>query len=212
MIRNVLRAVMVTVMVGFAPGLAWAADYPAPREADWVARDFRFHTGAVMPEMRVHYATVGAPTGEPVLVLHGTGGSGTGLLSPGFAGQLFGPGQALDATKYFVILPDSIGAGKSSKPSDGMRAGFPEYDYADMVQAQYRLLTEGLGIKHLRLVLGNSMGGDGDVGVGHPASGVHGCAGAAGVATDGDGGTELDDAAPAGGEHQAGPGVYGRQL
>jgi homoserine O-acetyltransferase len=141
------------------PHAAAAADYPTPREADWVARDFRFHTGAVMPEMRVHYTTIGDPAGEPVLVLHGTGGSGTGLLSPTFAGELFGPGQALDARKYFIILPDAIGTGQSSKPSDGLRAQFPAYDYDDMVQAQYRLLTEGLGLRHLRLVLGNSMGG-----------------------------------------------------
>ena len=136
-----------------------AAEYPAPNEAVWVARDFRFHTGEVMPELRVSYTTVGVPTGEPVLVLHGTYGSGTGLLSPAFAGELFGPGQALDASKYFVILPDAIGTGKSTKPSDGLRAKFPRYNYDDMVLAQYRLVTEGLGLKHLRLVLGNSMGG-----------------------------------------------------
>jgi homoserine O-acetyltransferase len=138
---------------------AAAADYPAPLEADWTIRDFCFHTGEALPEMRVHYATIGDPSGEPVLILHGTGGTGTGLLSPTFAGELFGPGQALDATKYFVILPDAIGTGKSTKPSDGLRAKFPTYDYADMVEAQYRLVTDGLGLKRLRLVLGNSMGG-----------------------------------------------------
>jgi homoserine O-acetyltransferase len=136
-----------------------AADYPAPKEGDWVARDFRFHTSEVMSELRVHYATVGDPSGEPVLVLHGTTGSGTGMLSPAFAGELFGPGQPLDASKYYIILPDSIGHGKSAKPSDGLRAKFPVYDYDDMVSAQYRLVTEGLGIRHLRLVLGFSMGG-----------------------------------------------------
>jgi homoserine O-acetyltransferase/O-succinyltransferase len=136
-----------------------AADYPAPKEGDWVARDFRFHTGEVVPELRLHYTTIGAPSGEPVLILHGTAGSGTGLLSPAFAGELFGPGQPLDAAKYFIILPDAIGAGKSSKPSDGLRAKFPHYNYDDMVLAQYRLVTEGLGLRHLRLVLGNSMGG-----------------------------------------------------
>ena len=146
-------------LLALAPAWAGAAEYPAPREADWVARDFRFHTGAVLPELRVHYATVGDPSGEPVLVLHGTGGSGTGLLSPAFAGELFGPGQPLDARKYFIILPDAVGAGRSSKPSDGLRARFPQYDYADMVEAQRRLLTEGLGVRRLRLVLGNSMGG-----------------------------------------------------
>ena len=135
------------------------ADYPTLKEADWTANNFRFHTGEVMPALRIHYTTVGAPSGEPVLVLHGTAGSGSGMLTRAFAGELFGPGQPLDATKYFVILPDALGAGKSSRPSDGLRAKFPRYDYDDMVLAQYRLVTEGLGIRHLRLVLGNSMGG-----------------------------------------------------
>src|SRR5467141_73036 len=138
---------------------AVAADYPTPREGDWVARDFRFHTGEVMPELRLHYATVGEKTGQPVLVLHGTAGSGAGMLTPDFAGELFGPGQALDAGKYFIILPDAIGTGKSQKPSDGLRAKFPRYNYDDMVAAQYRLVTEGLNIRHVRLVLGFSMGG-----------------------------------------------------
>jgi homoserine O-acetyltransferase len=144
-------------MLLMLPISAQAAD--TPREADFIARDFRFHTGEVMAEMRVHYTTVGAPTGEPVLVLHGTYGTGPGLLSPGFGGALFGPGQPLDSARYFVILPDAIGTGKSSRPSEGLRTKFPQYDYADVVQAQYRLVTEGLGLKHLRLVLGNSMGG-----------------------------------------------------
>ncbi len=138
---------------------ALAAEYPVPKQADWVARDFRFHTGEVMPELRLHYATVGEPSGQPVLLLHGTASSGAGLLTPAFAGELLGPGQPLDASKYFIIFPDAIGAGKSSKPSDGLRAKFPRYNYDDMVAAQYRLVTEGLGIRHLRLVLGNSMGG-----------------------------------------------------
>ena len=131
---------MALSLVAFA---AAAADYPAPKEGDWTARDFRFHTGEVMPELRMHYTTVGAPSGEPVLVLHGTTGSGTSMLTPAFAGELFGPGQPLDASKYFIILPDAIGAGKSSKPSDGLRAKFPRYNYDDMVAAQYRLVTEG---------------------------------------------------------------------
>jgi homoserine O-acetyltransferase len=153
-----MRAAIVGLLwiVSFA---AQAADYPAPQEGDWVAHDFRFHTGEVLPELRLHYTTVGAATGEPVLVLHGTAGTGSGMLTDGFAGALFGPGQTLDAGKYFIILPDAIGAGKSSKPSDSLRAKFPEYDYNDMVLAQYRLLTEGMGVHHLRLVLGNSMGG-----------------------------------------------------
>src|SRR2546429_3163532 len=106
-----------------------AADYPAPKEGDWIVRDFRFHTGEVLLELRLHYTTVGAPTGEPVLILHGTTGSGTGMLSPAFAGELFGPGQPLDASRYFIILPDAIGAGRSAKPSDGLRAAFPKYNY-----------------------------------------------------------------------------------
>ncbi len=138
---------------------AQAAEYPAPEEGQWIARDFRFHTGEIMPELRIAYRTVGASTGEPVLILHGTAGSGAGMLNPNFAGELFGPGQPLDASKYFIILTDAIGAGKSSKPSDGLRTGFPRYNYDDMVDAQYRLVTEGLGIRRLRLVLGNSMGG-----------------------------------------------------
>lgn len=138
---------------------AMAADYPAPKQGDWIARDFKFHTGEVMPELRLHYTTVGEPSGQPVLVLHGTGGSGASMLTPGFAGELFGAGQPLDAAKYYIIIPDGIGHGKTSKPSDGMKTGFPKYDYDDMVEAQYRLVTEGLGVKHLRLVIGNSMGG-----------------------------------------------------
>ncbi len=138
---------------------ARAADAPTPIQADYIAHNFRFHTGETLPELRLHYTTIGAPSGQPVLIIHGTFGSGTSLLTPAFGGELFGPGQPLDATKYFVILPDTIGAGKSAKPSDGMRANFPAYDYADMVLAEYRLVTEGLGLRHLRLVLGNSMGG-----------------------------------------------------
>lgn len=138
---------------------AWAADYPAPRDGDWVARDFRFHTGEVMPELKIHYKTLGEPRGEPVLILHGTTGSSQNMLAPGFAGELFGPGQPLDASRYFIIIPDAIGTGKSTKPSDGLRTKFPRYNYDDMVDAQYRLVTEGLGVKHLRLVMGNSMGG-----------------------------------------------------
>jgi homoserine O-acetyltransferase/O-succinyltransferase len=140
-------------------GAATAADYPAPAEGDWTAKDFRLHTGEIMPELRLHYTTVGAPSGQPVLILHGTTGSGTSLLTPGFAGELFGPGQPLDASKYFIILPDAIGHGKSAKPSDGLRAKFPSYNYDDMAAAQYRLVTEGLKLQHLRLVLGFSMGG-----------------------------------------------------
>jgi homoserine O-acetyltransferase/O-succinyltransferase len=138
---------------------AAAADYPAPKHGEWVARDFKFSTGEVFPQLRIHYTTVGEPSGAPVLVLHGTTGSAASMLTPAFAGELFGAGQPLDATKYYLIIPDSIGHGKSSKPSDGLKAKFPQYNYDDMVEAQYRLLKEGLGIRHVRLVIGNSMGG-----------------------------------------------------
>jgi len=138
---------------------ALGANYPEPKQGDWVARDFRFHTGEVLPELKLHYRTIGAPTGEPVLILHGTGGSGANFLTRDFADELFGPGQPLDANRYYIIMPDALGTGQSGRPSDGMRAKFPRYNYDDMVLAQYRLMTEGLGIKHLRLVIGNSMGG-----------------------------------------------------
>jgi homoserine O-acetyltransferase len=154
-----MKRVLVALILAFIAAPAIAADYPAPKTGEWVAKDFRFHTGEVMPELRLAYTTVGDPSGRPVLVLHGTTGSATSMLTPAFAGELFGAGQPLDATKYYIIIPDSIGHGKSSKPSDGLRAKFPKYNYADMVDAQYRLVKEGLGINHLRLVIGNSMGG-----------------------------------------------------
>jgi homoserine O-acetyltransferase len=150
---------VLSVIFAMTSFTALAADYPAPKQDAWIARDFKFHTGETMPELRLHYTTLGEPGGQPVLVLHGSGGSAANLLTPSFAGELFGPGQPLDASKYYIIIPDSIGHGKSSKPSDGMKTAFPKYDYADMVDAQYRLVEEGLGIKHLRLVIGNSMGG-----------------------------------------------------
>jgi homoserine O-acetyltransferase/O-succinyltransferase len=152
----------VILMMAFSavPGPAvMAADYPTPKQGDFIAHDFKFHDGAVMAELKLHYTTVGEPTGQPVLVLHGSGGSAASMLTPTFAGELFGPGQPLDASRYYLIIPDGIGHGKSSKPSDGMKTAFPKYDYADMVEAQYRLVREGLGISHLRLVIGNSMGG-----------------------------------------------------
>lgn len=158
-----MRPQRITVAIALAwaafASMAGAADYPAPQQGEWIARDFKFHTGEVMSEMRVAYRTVGEPTGEPVLVLHGTTGSGASMLTPAFAGALFGPGQPLDARRYFIILPDSVGHGRSAKPSDGLRTKFPRYNYDDMVAAQYRLLTEHLGIRHLRLIIGNSMGG-----------------------------------------------------
>ncbi len=138
---------------------AVAQNYPAPKEATFIAKDFKFNTGEVMADVRLNYRTIGEPSGQPVLILHGTSGSGAGFLNAAYAGELFGPGQPLDATKYFIILPDNLGAGKSSKPSDGLRAKFPRYNYDDIVTAHHRLVTEGLGIKRLRLVTGNSMGG-----------------------------------------------------
>jgi homoserine O-acetyltransferase/O-succinyltransferase len=138
---------------------ASAAEFPAPKEGNFIEKDFKFHTGQVMPELRIHYVTVGNPNGEPVLMLHGTTGSNASMLTPAFAGELYGPGQPLDASRYYIIIPDAIGIGKSTKPSDGLHAKFPQYNYDDMVDAQYRLVKEGLGIKHLRLVMGNSMGG-----------------------------------------------------
>jgi homoserine O-acetyltransferase/O-succinyltransferase len=155
---KISRAALSVILV-MTCSAALAADYPAPKQGDFIARDFKFHTGETMPELRLHYTTVGEPTGQPVLVLHGSGGSAASMLTPAFAGELFGPGQPLDASKYYIIIPDGIGHGKSSKPSDGIKTAFPKYNYEDMVDAQYRLLREGLGLTHLRLVIGNSMGG-----------------------------------------------------
>jgi homoserine O-acetyltransferase/O-succinyltransferase len=149
----------IAALVVLLPTIAAAADYPAPQQGEWIARDFKLHTGEVMPELRLHYTTIGDPAGAPVVVLHGTGGSAANMLTPAFAGELFGPGQPLDAASHFIIIPDSLGHGKSTRPSDGLKAKFPHYGYTDMVDAQHQLLSEGLGIKHVRLVIGNSMGG-----------------------------------------------------
>jgi homoserine O-acetyltransferase len=156
---SALSAGAIFVILAMTSLTARAADYPTPKQGDWTAKDFKFHTGETLPELRLHYTTVGEPTGQPVLVLHGTGGSAASMLTPTFAGELFGPGQPLDASKYYIIIPDGIGHGQSSKPSDGLKTAFPKYDYDDMVDAQYRLVKEGLGVRHLRLVIGNSMGG-----------------------------------------------------
>ncbi len=142
-----------------SPEVAPAPGYPVPQHCDWVARDFGFHGGEYLPELKLHYQAIGNPKGEPVLILHGTAGSGAALLSEEFAGALFGPGQPLDASRYFLILPDSLGCGRSAKPSNGLRMNFPRYNYEDMVLAQYRLVTQGLGLKRLRAVIGYSMGG-----------------------------------------------------
>ena len=152
---------LVLAMAGVA-----VAQTPTVTEADFVIRDFRFNSGETLPALRMHYRTLGTPRRDAsgrvrnaVLVLHGTSGTGAQFLSPQFAGELFGPGQPLDAATYFIVLPDNIGHGQSSKPSNGLRATFPRYGYEDMVRAQYRLMTEGLGVTRLRLVMGTSMGG-----------------------------------------------------
>ena len=141
---------LLTLLLGGMPVFA-AASYPEPVSGDFAVKDFRFTTGETLPEVRIHYRTIGSPRRDgkgvvrnAVLLLHGTTGSGKAFLAENFAGVLFGPGQLLDASKYFLILPDGIGHGESSKPSDGLRARFPRYTYDDMVAAQYRFLTEGL--------------------------------------------------------------------
>jgi homoserine O-acetyltransferase len=158
-------ALLIGIIV--AAGFRCDAQTPAPAvtEGDFVAHDFKFHSRESLPELRLHYRTLGKPARDPqgrvtnaVLILHGTGGTGQQFLQPQFAGELFGPGQLLDTARYFIILPDGIGHGKSSKPSDGLHAHFPQYDYDDMVAAHYRLVNEGLGVNHLRLIFGTSMG------------------------------------------------------
>jgi homoserine O-acetyltransferase len=161
----VALAHLAAAQVGGRPAQV-AGGYPEPVQGDYSIRDFKFRSGETLPELRLHYATLGTPARDAggvvrnaVLVMHGTGGAGNQFLTPQFAGVLFGPGRLLDATKYFIILPDGIGHGRSSKPSDGLHARFPRYTYDDMVRAQYQLLTEKLGVNHLRLVMGTSMGG-----------------------------------------------------
>ena len=164
---RVLQVAILVLLTMFSPiGGAHAAGYPEPTQADFVLRDFHFAEGGTLAELRMHYFTIGAPLRDErghiinaVLLLHGTGGRGAGFLTDAFAGELFGNGQPLDASRWFIIVPDNLGHGGSSKPSDGLRAKFPRYGYADMVQAQRRLVTEGLGLDHLRLVVGISMGG-----------------------------------------------------
>jgi homoserine O-acetyltransferase len=144
----------------FVASSLWAANYPPPTESDFVIHNFQFKSGERLAELKLHYTTLGTLQGDNVvLIMHGTGGTGKAFLSEQFGDVLFGPGQLLDATRYFIVLRDGIGHGKSSKPSDGLGDRFPHYDYDDMVTADYRLLTEGLGVKHLRLAMGTSMGG-----------------------------------------------------
>ncbi|MDP1028452.1 alpha/beta fold hydrolase [Sphingomonas sp. KR1UV-12] len=144
--------------------VAAASRWPA-RDAQFVIRDFRFRSGQSLPALRINYTTLGKPHRDAhgeidnaVMILHGTGGTGRQFLAPSFADELYGPGQPLDLARYWIILPDGIGHGKSSKPSDGLRMRFPAYDYDDMVEAQYRLLKDGLGIRRMRLIMGTSMG------------------------------------------------------
>jgi homoserine O-acetyltransferase len=151
-----------------SPALAGQAQtsYPTPVEGDYLIENFKFVSGEVLPQLKLHYRTIGKPMKDAagvvrnaVLIMHGTTGSGTNFLSGQFAGGLFGPNQLLDATKDYIILPDAIGHGKSSRPSDGLHMRFPKYTYDDMVRAQYQMLTQGLGVNHMRLVMGTSMGG-----------------------------------------------------
>jgi homoserine O-acetyltransferase/O-succinyltransferase len=163
------RALAAAVLLGAAAwlgGAALAADCPQPAEGDYLIRDFRFTSGESLPQLRIHYRTLGTPRRDAhggvrnaVLILHGTTGSGASFIRAEFAGELFGSAEPLDAARYYIVLPDGIGHGKSSKPSDGLRAHFPHYGYHDMVQAQFLLLTQGLKVNHVRLVMGTSMGG-----------------------------------------------------
>jgi homoserine O-acetyltransferase len=166
MIRRAGNAIVFFSVTFALPAVLAAADCPEPKEGDFVLRDFRFTTGETLPELRIHYRTIGAPRkgsrgaiSNAVLILHGTTGSGANFLRPEFAGELFGKDQPLDGSRYYIVLADGIGHGGSSKPSDGLRARFPRYGYNDMIEAQRRLLVDGLHVDHLRLVLGTSMGG-----------------------------------------------------
>jgi homoserine O-acetyltransferase/O-succinyltransferase len=170
--RQVVGATVAIFCLSASHGLSFTpagaqppSQFPAPVEGDFIARNFRFATGETLPALTLHYRTIGTPRRDAagvvqnaVMILHGTGGTGGAFLNQTFGGQLFGSGQLLDATRYFIVLPDGIGHGKSSKPSDGLHARFPKYTYDDMVRSQYLLLTEGLKVNHLRLVMGTSMG------------------------------------------------------
>ena len=158
--------ISVLMILLFSTTFSLAADYPAPVEGDYLIRDFRFQSGETLPELRMHYRTLGSPqrgknglVRNAILILHGTTGTSTQFMRAEFAGELFGQGQLFDAKRYFIVIPDNIGHGQSSKPSDGLRAKFPRYGYKDMIEAQRRLLIDGLGVDHLRLVIGTSMGG-----------------------------------------------------
>ncbi|WP_380878962.1 homoserine O-acetyltransferase [Sphingomonas sp. DBB INV C78] len=163
--RKLAAISLILALLSFAPARAQTFDEAQVRQGDHIIRDFRFRSGENLPELKMHYRTIGSPHRDAkgridnaIMILHGTGGSGAQFLQPQFAEELFGPGQPLDVTRYFIILPDNIGHGASSKPSDGLRMRFPHYDYDDMVEAQRRLLTEGLKVDRLRLIFGTSMG------------------------------------------------------
>ncbi len=160
-----LKLIAALTLAALASAAAAQPAQPTPQEGDFVIRDFQFRSGETLPEVRIHYTTFGAPKRDAaghvtnaVLIMHGTGGSGHSLIRPQFSGELFGPGQPLDAQRYYIILPDDLGHGKSSKPSDGLHAHFPHYGYVDMVEAEHRLVHDGLKVDHLRLVMGTSMG------------------------------------------------------
>ena len=159
-----IRVIVVAACIALTPAL-YTQEVPKPSEGDFVVHNFHFRSGETLPELKLHYATYGKPVTDnaghvtnAVMILHGTTGSGRQFIAPQFAGVLFGPGQLLDSTRYFIILPDGIGTGHSTKPSDGLHAHFPHYDYDDMVEAQHLLLTDGLKVNHLRLLMGTSMG------------------------------------------------------
>jgi homoserine O-acetyltransferase/O-succinyltransferase len=164
--RALAAALLLLAAAPAAAQTAAQTPWPNMREGDFVLKDFRFASGEVLPELKLHYRTLGTAkrnaAGEivnGVVLLHGTSGSGADWLRPSLADELFGSGQPLDASKYFIIMPDGIGRGGSSKPSDGLRAKFPHYRYHDIVTSEHRLVTEHLNVRHLRLVLGSSMGG-----------------------------------------------------
>jgi homoserine O-acetyltransferase len=158
-------ALWLTAGACMAAGAGPGAAAPVEREGDFILHGFKFTSGEMLPEVRIHYHAFGQPrrdshgvVNNAVLIVHGTGGSGSSLIRPEFSGELFGPGQLLDASRYFIVLPDALGHGKSSKPSDGLHARFPRYGYNDMVETEYRLLKDGLGVQHARLIMGTSMG------------------------------------------------------
>lgn len=154
-----IKKMALLIVLLFVPTISFAFDFVNLKEGDYLIKNFKFHDGKTVDTLKIHYTTIGDPSNKPVLILHGTTGSGKAMLNESFGQALFAEGMPLDASKYFIILPDSIGTGGSSKPSDGLKGDFPRYDYTDMVNAQYQLLKNGLNIEQLYLIIGNSMGG-----------------------------------------------------